>query len=79
MGQSTTDRIRTILLNSGLESLPESSTESLVPYGMDSLVLAMVVLNLEGEFKTRIPTDQIRMENFTTLSSMEALVKADSA
>jgi len=67
-------RIRSALKNGGFSDVPESASVALSDHGMDSLLLATGVLELEEEFSIRIPADRIQPEAFATLTAIEALI-----
>jgi acyl carrier protein len=69
------NRVRKVLLAAGLSSLPDSAEESLVDYGLDSLMMVLAVAQLEKEFSIKIPGEKVEEENFSTISRVTQLVQ----
>lgn len=69
------EKIKHCLMKSGLEALPTSSAASLADFGLDSLLIVLLVLQLESEFTINIPADLILAENFSTIDSITNLVQ----
>ncbi len=69
------EKIKHCLTKSGLETLPSSPTTPLADFGLDSLQIVLLVLQLEAEFAIKIPADQVLAENFVNLESIHNLVQ----
>lgn len=68
------ERIIGCLQKAGLQSLPTNPQESLAEYGFDSLVQALTILEIEKEFKIRIPFSEDTAKNLTSISSLNQLI-----
>lgn len=53
---------------------PDSPDALLADYGLDSLMTAMAILELQDEFGVKIPQKAVTPENFESLSSLAALL-----
>lgn len=67
-------RIRQVLENIGLASLPESAGDSLADYGLDSLMIVLSVAGFEKEFSIKIPADKVDESSFATIASIQKLL-----
>lgn len=65
------DRIHTILINMGLTHIPKDKSASLEQGGLDSLMLALLIIELEGEFKVQIPVIPLVKEHYQSIASIE--------
>jgi len=65
-----TERILTTLKKARLVNMPENENKNLFHLGIDSLVLALWILELEREFKIKIPLVPIQKNRFETLDSV---------
>ena len=73
--QNIQNRIRTVLTGLGLSSVPESATESLMDYGLDSLMMVLAIAQFEKEFGVKIPGEKVEEENFSTIAKIESMLK----
>lgn len=67
----TTDRIRNILERIGLTNLPKDNQAQLEQGGLDSLMLALLIIELEREFKVKIPVIPLVKAHYETIESIE--------
>lgn len=65
------DRILSTLSKARYANIPEDKNKNLYDLGMDSLILALWVIELENEFKIKIPLIPLQKERFETLASTE--------
>lgn len=72
---STQDRIRKILMNSGMATLPDSTTVGLVDYGLDSIMVVIVALALEKEFSVKVPGEDVDPGEMATIEKIASLVR----
>jgi len=66
-----THRIMNVLARNGLATLPEDKNASLVQGGLDSLMLALLIIELEREFKIKIPVIPLDKSRFESIASIE--------
>ncbi|KTC90745.1 acyl carrier protein [Fluoribacter dumoffii] len=66
-----TERIRKTLIKIGLPQLPPDPSAPLEQGGLDSLMLALLIIELEREFKIKIPVMPLVKERFESISSIE--------
>lgn len=66
-----TDRILRILEDAGLFALSTDKNAKLVNSGLDSLTLALLIVELEREFKIKIPVIPLKKEKFESVASIE--------
>ncbi|PWY55229.1 acyl carrier protein [Legionella qingyii] len=66
-----TERIRNTLVKIGLGNLPKDSSASLEQGGLDSLMLALLIIELEREFKIKIPVIPLIKEHYESIDSIE--------
>ena len=67
-------RIRQCLQNAGLVSLPESLEDDLIAYGMDSLIKAMSIIEIEREFKIRLKMEEFDANSLQNLNNFCQLI-----
>lgn len=72
------NKIRDLLKKSGLSEVPDSSQESLIAYGLDSLTVVMLVVELETELGIKIDPTLALMENFETIEKINELLQQAS-
>nr|HAT8715025.1 acyl carrier protein [Legionella jordanis] len=65
------DRIKKALIDAGLQTIPEDESVPLIQVGLDNLVLALLVVELEHEFKIQIPIIPLVKEKFSSISSIQ--------
>ncbi|KTD74620.1 acyl carrier protein [Legionella waltersii] len=65
------NQIKQIFERIGLGHLPEDSKTALDQIGLDSLMLALLIIELEQEFNIKIPVIPLAKERFETLASLE--------
>lgn len=68
-------RIKTVLNQSGFAALPTNNEEALVNYGLNSLTLALLIMNLGQEFSIKIPVLPIDKDRFTSINSIALYIK----
>lgn len=68
------ERIKSVLTQSGFTALPSSNEEPLVNYGLNSLTLALLIMNLGKEFSIQIPVLPINKERFTSIQSINLYI-----
>ncbi|QMT61116.1 MULTISPECIES: acyl carrier protein [unclassified Legionella] len=66
-----TERIRNTLAKIGLSNLPQDSSAPLEHGGLDSLMLALVIIELEREFQIKIPVIPLIKEHYESIDSIE--------
>ncbi|WP_454782035.1 acyl carrier protein [Legionella sp. WA2022007384] len=66
-----TERIRNTLAKIGLNNLPQDSSASLEQGGLDSLMLALLIIELEREFKIKIPVIPLIKEHYESIGNIE--------
>ncbi|MCW8400782.1 acyl carrier protein [Legionella sp. PATHC038] len=66
-----TERIRNTLEKIGLTHLPQDTSASLEQGGLDSLMLALLIIELEREFKLKIPVMPLVKEHYVSIDSIE--------
>lgn len=66
-----TERIRTILERVGLTHLPQDTHAMLEQGGLDSLMLALLIIELERGFKIKIPVMPLLKEHYASIDSIE--------
>ena len=69
------DRIRAALGQAGLSPLPEKNDSLLADYGVDSLLLALLVSELEREFKFRIDPYDVEGDSFRSIDSIAEFLR----
>jgi len=67
-----TERILKILENAGLFALSPDKNTKLVNSGLDSLTLALLIVELEREFQIKIPVIPLKKEKFESVASIES-------
>jgi len=65
-----TKRIHQVLEQQGLTNLPQDKEANLIQGGLDSLMLALVIIALESEFKVKIPVIPLVKSRFETVASI---------
>lgn len=65
------NRIKHILATNGLDPLPGDDNAILIQGGLDSLMLAMLIIELEQEFKLKIPVIPLVKEHYESIASIE--------
>lgn len=65
------ERIRQILERNGLTHISKDKEAPLSPDGLDSLMLALLIIELEREFQLKIPVIPLAKERFSTLGHIE--------
>ena len=73
------NRLISCLQSAGLPSLPDDPAEPLEPYGLDSLIKAMAVINIEREFKIRISTASLEHNPLSCLNDFLKLIPTGGA
>lgn len=69
------NKIKAHLAHIGMEELPDNDDTSLTEYGFDSLMIVLLVVEIEKNFGIRIPGALATQENFDSVSSIESLLK----
>lgn len=65
------DRIQNAFERIGLGNLPQDQHAPLEQGGLDSLMLALLILELEREFEIKIPVIPLVKEHYETRASIE--------
>ncbi|MBL7481235.1 phosphopantetheine-binding protein [Legionella bononiensis] len=65
------DRIQNAFERIGLGNLPQDKDAQLEQGGLDSLMLALLILELEREFQIKIPVIPLIKEHYETRASIE--------
>lgn len=66
-----TERIRNVIERIGLTNLPEGTDVKLEHGGLDSLMLALLIIELEREFKLKIPVMPLVKEHYESIATIE--------
>ncbi len=66
-----TQRIKQVLERNGLTNLPTDPHANLIQGGLDSLMLALLIIELEREFKVKIPVIPLVKERYESINSIE--------
>lgn len=66
-----TQRIESVLQVNGITYFPEDTTTPLTQGGLDSLMLALLIIALESEFNVTIPVIPLVKEHFESVDSIE--------
>lgn len=69
------ERIKSILTQSGFSILPTNNDDPLVNYGLNSLTLALLIMNLSKEFSIKIPVLPIAITRFISISSIALYIE----
>jgi len=67
-------RIRACVRRAGLRELPPGDADDLGPYGLDSLLAVLTVIEIQKEFATVVPASAVRDASFDTIDHLAALV-----
>ncbi|AMP89205.1 MULTISPECIES: acyl carrier protein [Legionella] len=65
------NRIEQVLERIGLTSLPENKQAKLEQGGLDSLMLALLIIELEREFEIKIPVIPLEKERYESINTIE--------
>lgn len=65
------DRIYNALESIGLHNFPRDKEAKLEQGGLDSLMLALLIIELEREFKIKIPVVPLVKEHYESVASIE--------
>ncbi|STY30198.1 acyl carrier protein [Legionella wadsworthii] len=66
-----TERIYNTLSKIGLAHLPHEKEASLEQGGLDSLMLALLIIELEQEFQIKIPVIPLIKEHYESIATLE--------
>ena len=66
-----TDRIKKTVGSVGIINLPEDRHAKLEQGGLDSLMLALLIIELESEFKIKIPVIPLVKERYESIDTIE--------
>lgn len=69
------NRIRNAVQKAGMTDLPDSDDVSLADYGLDSLMMALILSECEREFKIKVRPEKVRREAFDTLATLEKFLQ----
>jgi D-alanine--poly(phosphoribitol) ligase subunit 2 len=72
-------RIQKAIRKAGLKDLPDDPNCSLEELGLDSLMMALVVSELEREFQIRIPALQVDRDTFQSPQSILSFLQSIGA
>ncbi|HBD7052598.1 TPA: acyl carrier protein [Legionella pneumophila] len=65
------NRIEQVLERIGLTNLPENKQAKLEQGGLDSLMLALLIIELEREFEIKIPVIPLEKEYYESINTIE--------
>jgi D-alanine--poly(phosphoribitol) ligase subunit 2 len=65
------DRIKNVMERVGLINLPQDKHAKLEQGGLDSLMLALLIIELEREFKIKIPVIPLVKEHYESMDTIE--------
>jgi len=65
------DRIRKVIASVGMINLPQGNDAKLEQGGLDSLMLALLIIGLESEFKIKIPVMPLVKEHYESINTIE--------
>ncbi|CCD09569.1 acyl carrier protein [Legionella pneumophila] len=65
------NRIEQVLERIGLTNLPENKQAKLEQGGLDSLMLALLIIELEREFEIKIPVIPLEKGHYESINSIE--------
>ncbi|HAT6976911.1 TPA: acyl carrier protein [Legionella pneumophila] len=65
------NRIEQVLERIGLTNLPENKQAKLEQGGLDSLMLALLIIELEREFEIKIPVIPLEKERYESINTIE--------
>jgi acyl carrier protein len=71
-----TSRILAVLERAGMSPLPKSAEESLEAYGVDSLMMVMIVTELEVEFGIKVPSSRVDEALFKNIATLSAFAQS---
>lgn len=66
----TEDRVKNVLTKAGFVSVPENHQDDLYDYGLNSLTLALLIVELENEFDIKIPVLPIDKNRFMSIETI---------
>lgn len=66
-----TKRIQQVIAQIGLTNLPQDPQAKLEHGGLDSLMLALLIIELEREFHVKIPVIPLVKEHYESVASIE--------
>jgi D-alanine--poly(phosphoribitol) ligase subunit 2 len=66
-----TQRIHNTIERVGIINLPQDKHVTLAQGGLDSLMLALLIIELEREFKIKIPVIPLVKEHYESIDSIE--------
>lgn len=64
-------RIRAVIERIGLPHLPQDNNAALEPGGLDSLMMALLIIELEREFQLKIPVIPLVKEHYESIATIE--------
>lgn len=65
------NRIEQVLERIGLTNLPENKQAKLEQGGLDSLMLALLIIELEREFEIKIPVIPLEKKHYESINTIE--------
>lgn len=66
-----TNRIVNVLERIGMQGVPRDKDASLEQAGLDSLMLALLIIELENEFNVTIPVMPLLKEHYQSIATIE--------
>lgn len=66
-----TERIYDVIERVGIINIPQDQKAKLEQGGLDSLMLAMLIIELEREFKVKIPVIPLVKEHYESIATIE--------
>lgn len=70
------EQVKQALLHAGLVTLPDQTSADLSYYGLNSLTLALLIIELEKAFTVKIPVLPIEKAHFVSIDSISAYIKS---
>jgi acyl carrier protein len=65
------EKIHAVLTRLGLTHFPKEKSASLEQGGLDSLMLALLIIELEREFQIKIPVIPLVKEHYESIENLE--------
>ena len=70
--------MRQIIIDSlkkiGLESIPKSSDEELINYGLDSLMTVLLFSEIENQLNIKLSTENFNEKSFSSINNITVLM-----
>ena len=69
------EKIKQSLVAAGLFEVPTDPQAALVDFGLDSLMVVMLVLDLQRKFNLQVPADLVTGDNMRSQASIEKMLR----